>query len=483
MSDKLVLALGALMALLAMLPVLVAHYPQMSDYPAHLARWHVMLNIGQSADLARYYRFTWEWTPNLGTDLLIRPLAAVLGLEAAGRAMVAIIPALLGLSFLATDMALNRRIGPGAFLALVTVWSPSLLLGFLNFSLAEALAFFAFALWIWTAGKRWRAALFLLIAPVVWLCHLSGWGILGVLVFGYEWSMRKGTSVKGLFRAVLATWPLWPPAALLLFFGAGASGAMNYGSGVVMDKLSNWIMGLRDQIAMLDRLTIALLMAVPLIARGRGMIDGRLGWAAVMLVILTFVMPRHLGGGDFADYRLVPVALAAACLAVRMPTRPFIMALAALPFLIRLGVTTAAWDRDSRQTAVMLGALDHIPQGAVVAGAWPYHELNWQQPPFSHVFAYATVRRDALTNAHFAVPGLHMLQLAQPDPGFVDPEQRITIADGVRPDLSQFAPAHRAQYLWYIGDQEPLHLPAGAAIIYRTDHSLLARLANPVVHR
>jgi hypothetical protein len=136
----------------------------------------------------------------------------------------------------------------------------------------------------------------------------------------------------------------------------------------------------------------------------------------------------------------------------------------------------------------MLGALDHIPQGAVVAGAWPYHELNWQQPPFSHLFAYATVRRDALTNAHFAVPGLHMLQLAQPDPIFVDPEQRITVADGVPVDLAQFAPAQstparRVEYLWYIGDLPPSRMPTGAVIVYRTEHSLLARLANPVVHR
>ncbi|MEP6868214.1 MAG: hypothetical protein ABJA20_06835 [Novosphingobium sp.] len=474
-----------------MLPALVARYPQMSDYPAHLARWHVMLNIGHSADLARFYRFTWEWTPNLGTDLLIRPLAAMFGLELAGRILVATIPALLGLSFLATDLALNRRVGPGALLALATVWSPSLLLGFLNFSLAEALAFFAFALWIVLAGKRWRPALFLVIAPLVWLCHLSGWGILGVLVFGYEWSVRRGA--KDLLRAILATWPLWPPAALLVFFGAGASGALTYGSGAVTDKLSNWVMGLRDQAAMLDLLTMALLVALPLIAWGRGLIDGRLGWAAVMLAVLTFVMPRHFGGGDFADYRLVPVALAAGCLAVRLPAlsgrRLFVvMALAALPFAMRLAVTTAAWDRDSRQTTAMLGALDHVPQGAVVAGAWAYHEANWQQPPFSHLFAYATVRRDALTNAHFAIPGLHMLQLVQPDPAFVDPGQRIAVAEGVPVDLSQFAPAQstptrRAEYLWYIGDLAPSHLPAGAVIVQRTEHSLLARLANPVVRR
>ena len=56
------------MALLSCLPVLVAHYPQMSDYPAHLARYHVMLEGGRNPDLARYYGFTWAWTGNLGVN-------------------------------------------------------------------------------------------------------------------------------------------------------------------------------------------------------------------------------------------------------------------------------------------------------------------------------------------------------------------------------------------------------------------------------
>ena len=48
------------LALLSCLPVLVARYPQMSDYPAHLARYHVMLDAGRSPDLARFYGFTWQ---------------------------------------------------------------------------------------------------------------------------------------------------------------------------------------------------------------------------------------------------------------------------------------------------------------------------------------------------------------------------------------------------------------------------------------
>jgi len=477
---------GVALALLAMLPVLIARYPVMADYPAHLARWHVMINIGHSADLARFYRFDWTWTPSLGIELLIPHMAALFGLEPAGRLLVGLIAVLTGLGLMASEWALRRRIGVGSLLALSTVWAPHLLMGFVNYALSVALAWLAFALWVRLDDRGWRWALFLPIGPLVWLCHLCGWGVLGILVFGYEWAERRG--FWGMVRAGFATWPLWPPAALLLFFGAGASGALDFGSGVLWDKLTNWIMGLRDQVPQLDVLTVALLLVLPLLAWARGRADARIGRAALMLGLITFIIPRHMGGGDFADYRLVPVALAAGALAIDLrfadlKRARWIMALAALPFLIRLGVTTAAWDRDSREMADILGALDHVPQGAIVAGAEAEPQATWRQRPFSHVFDYATIRRDALTNAHFSVPGVYMLQLAEPDPGFVDASQRIVLKGGERADLAAFVPARRAQFLWYVGDEPPLRLPAGAVVIHATQHSLLARLANPAVHR
>ena len=53
-GDRLVGWLAVVLALASCLPVIVARYPQMSDYPAHLARYAVMLDGGRSADLARF---------------------------------------------------------------------------------------------------------------------------------------------------------------------------------------------------------------------------------------------------------------------------------------------------------------------------------------------------------------------------------------------------------------------------------------------
>ncbi len=465
------------LALISALPVLVARYPQMTDYPAHLATWHVWIEAGRNAAIDRAYAIDWHWIPNLGSELMVRPLAALFGLELAGRIIAALAPALCALSFVATEWALRRRIGVGSLLAMATVWSPALLMGFLNFALGLALAFLLFGLWVRCEGKAWRHWLFLALAPLVWLCHLTGWGVLGVLVYGYEWQKR------GLLRAIPATWPLWPPALLTLLSGTGTKGASVYGDGVLIDKLSNWIMGLRDQSAMLDVATVALLIALPLIAWGRGRVDGRIGRAALIFAALTFIMPRFLGGGDFADYRLVPVALACGLLAIdwQMPRNMarLWLALAALPFLLRLGVTTMAWREDSQATAEMLEVLDHVPQGAVVAGAYGEAPFAWAQPSFGHVFAYATIRRDALTNSDFAISGVHMLRHKDADPRFVDPSQRVLLLEDTAPDLSNFTPAAKADYLWYVGVAPLKGPPPGATELFRNRQTILLRLANP----
>jgi hypothetical protein len=106
--------LGALLALLAALPIVVARYPAMVDYPAHLARWHVMLDLAHAPDLQRDYRFTWAWVPNLGGDILIRPLAAIFGLETGGRVLLAFAAMLLASGFVASELALRGASGRAA---------------------------------------------------------------------------------------------------------------------------------------------------------------------------------------------------------------------------------------------------------------------------------------------------------------------------------------------------------------------------------
>ncbi len=463
-----------LLALMAALPPILARYPQMTDYPAHLARWYVMLAHGDNPVIDRYYGFRWAWSGNLGADLLIFPLASLFGIEAGGRIIVIMTPVLTGLSIITVERTLRGRIGVGSLLAMATIWSPSLIMGFLNFNLSLALTLFAFAFWIKSAGKKWRQAVFVPIGLIVWLCHQSGWGVFGVMVFGYEWHRQKK-----LIPAALATFPLWLPILPTVLAGHQASGSMSYGLNPLWVKWVEWKTAMRDREGYLDIASTILFCALPFIAIAFRKFDGSLGRAAFIMVFLALVVPRHLGGGDYADYRLIGVALMLGSLSIDWRAPNWVMALASLPFLVRIWVTALAWQGTSAEVSAMLRALNNVPRGAKVAYAFEEVVGLWPTPAYGHIGAWATVRRDALVNCHFAIPGVHMLQVKEPGWTWVDPSQRYLIRGSKRVDLSTFAPAKAADFLWYYGERPPVKLPDGAQVLYSTKHSFIARLSHP----
>ena len=464
---------AVLLAIAACLPVLVARYPQMSDYPAHLARYYVMLDHGRSADLARWYVFQWKWSGNVGVDLLIGPFAALFGgVEAAGRVIAGLIPVLTGLGLIAVERALRGRTTPAVLLSLAFIWSPMMLIGLLNFTLGLALALWVFAAWVQLEGKHWRWAVMLPAGLAVWLCHMSAWGVLGLMVLGYEW----GRQAK--WRALLAPWPLALPVLFMVvqaLLDPAGGGGTGYGPVWWVYKRAIWIKGMRDSLFQLDFLSLVGVLLVLGFAAWRRRIDGRLGRAGLALLVLSLLAPRHISGGDYVDYRMITSGLMLCVLGLDWPEGRLAAALAPLLYLGRLAVTTLSWQADSAETERLLAALDQVPRGARVASAVLVPFENWRLDHFEHIGAYAVLRRDALVNANFAVAQIHMLHLRHD--GYVDPSQRLLLFHDQPVDLADFKPADAAEWLWYVGEREPTSLPAGE-VVWRHGHSLLVRLAK-----
>jgi hypothetical protein len=118
-----------------------------------------------------------------------------------------------------------------------------------------------------------------------------------------------------------------------------------------------------------------------------------------------------------------------------------------------------------------------------VASAVEEDRGEWPLNPFEHVGSYATTRRDALVNTHFAIPGVHMLRLRDASPAFTDPSHRVFVQPKTPMDLTNFAPASEADYLWFIGKRTQVVMPKGAEVIYRAPGTFLARLAKPQAAR
>ena len=90
----------ALIVLATAIPLLIPETPPLVDLPGHMGRYHVQLDLARSADLQRYFDFKWALIGNLGVDLLIIPLAPLLGVEGAVKLIAVSIPPISAIGIL-----------------------------------------------------------------------------------------------------------------------------------------------------------------------------------------------------------------------------------------------------------------------------------------------------------------------------------------------------------------------------------------------
>lgn len=454
---------GALMVLITA-PFWGAPLPELIDYPSHLARWHVMLNPGDPW-LARAYAFTWRPVGNLGTDLLAIPLGHLFGVEAAGRIIAAAIPALTVYALHSLARALGRPLGLGFFMALPFVLARPYLMGFLNFSLALALAYLAFASWLRRGGWPWWWLA--LAAWLLWLCHMAGWAIFAVMAGGAELAVRRSPR-----ELVVRLWPLAMPAVTLLQRHGSAHEPM---ADVLRYKAIIWTTVLGTNLLAIGVLALTLTISTIAFAlRSSGRFDWRAGLPAIMLGALAILLPPAIVGGDLADLRLVPATLTLAALALDWPANWRFKA----AFVVLIGAQVASlavqWHAFSTDAARSLGALELIPRGARVRNLVLLPPGDDYSAQFGHVSGYAVVRRDALVNSNFALEGIHLLTVKAP--GFADPSQLIALEQGTRAVKVDRALSPRDEYLWIFTAGIAVRTPAGARLIFSSKDSALYRL-------
>ena len=443
------------LAILSSAPFWVTPYPYLTDYPSHLARFHAML--GSDPALAANYAFQWRVIGNLGTDLLMVPLSALLGIDAAALLIAALIAPLTVLAIFDVSRSLGRQLGTGAMLALPLVFAQTYLLGFLNYNLGLALALFAFGGWIRSNGRNPVA--FFLIGWLIWLCHMAAWANLAVMCGGYELSRTRNPR-----KLVGRLWPLAFPAIMLALSSAHYAPMP---TAQWTDKIRIWLGVLGYRSFALDVVTLAVIFSTLLMAaRSKLSFDARVGIPALLFALLTLVVPPGLGGGDLADLRLAPIALILAALAIEW-TSPISWAFAAL-FAVRVAVMAFAWSAQGNDYARSLHAIDAIPRGAKVRVVVREEEYGLIQSPYAHFSGYAVGRKGALVNSNFAISGVHLLSVPH-DPAFVDPSQTYVLARGELLDLSRLDDA----WIWVFPSGKPYRLPQNYVVTYSDKDSVL----------
>lgn len=459
------------LVLLSAVPLAWPALPPLTDALGHIARYHIETTIDRSPALQRYYSFHWALIGNLGVDVLIVPLAKLLGVELATKLVAFAIPPLTVAALILIAIEVHGRTPPTLSFALPLAYGYPFQFGFLNFSLSMALALTAFALWL-RMGRlgryRWRGAVFVPLGLLLWGCHVFGWALLATMAAAAETLVLvRGRAYpwQAFRRFVFALLPLAPPFLLMAMWRSGEVAGETGDWFNLSIKLTWLIAVLRDRWEVFDRISAAVLLFLAV----AGALERRLGYATVLAVVtaalgLAFlVLPRILLGSAYADMRLVPYLLAMAIVAIRAPANPRLrqaLALGALLFfLVRIGASTASYAMFDQAYRRQLAAIDHIPYGArVIAFVGTVCQRDWSSARMEHLGGIASVRRDAFVNDSWALSGAQLLTVHYPEAGAftTDPSQIIRpigcrqpgepLRNGLLPSFP-----HRAfDYLWVI---------------------------------
>lgn len=496
----------AVMAVVAIVPLLRPDIAPLVDLPGHMGRYRVQLAIGDHPYLGEWYNFSWQLIGNLGIDILIVPLAKLFGLEPAVKLIVMTIPALTVTGLLWIAREVHGRIPPTALFALPIAYSFPFQFGFVNFALSMAIALNAFALWLRlarTGHVGLRAAIFVPLSCALWLCHTFGWGVLGVLAFSAEMVRRhdartdRGPAswIKAWVRAGVDCAPLALPLVLMVLWRSGEHVGGRTGDWFDWRAKIGWLtMALKDRWEAFDIAAVWVLYLIlfkgfrdPNIEYSRN-----LGLSALFVLAVFVVLPRIVFGSAYADMRLAPFMLGIAIIALR--PRPGLsirgsatLAAAGLAFvLLRIAGTTASFWMYADDYDRELKALDHLPVGArVVSFVGAACGSPWAMTRLEHLPALALERRIAYANDQWSMAGAQLLTARYRLAGRFahDPSQIVTRRQCPREwwrpidrALARF-PREAFDYVWLI--RPPAYDPkfnAGLVEIWRDGRSALFRV-------
>lgn len=412
------------LVVLAFVPVLLAPVPGFVDMPSHMARHHVLANIGGTPALSAIFAVHWQWIANLGADLPSVLLTPLLGSERATVAVAALLAPLMVAGIFALSRSSHGRVSASAFVALPFAMHQAWMWGFLNYCMGTALAFLV-AAWIY-AGPReraWQQALLAVLALVVWTAHMASWVILLILAAGNELGMLRGW--RDLWPAIRRNLVLLAPVVPLLAWRSGASGpGGGFGYVDFLDtKLVVFASVLRGTDKWVDLALLGAVIAASALAllwAGGRRLERRLLVSGALLTLAAIAAPTTILNAWGTDLRTAPIALMVLVMAITPPERPgrerAIMAIGIALFAVRLGTVTRDWVRHGAQLEERLTLLDAVPRGGRVGYLWtgPECSFPWHLVPDEKLGSYALVRRDAYVNTLFMVDNARLMTVRDP---------------------------------------------------------------------
>lgn len=418
--------LFVLVLAIATLPLWFADVPPLNDYPFHIARIHILQRLDDTPFLGEVYERRSFLLPNMGMDLVVLGLSAVLPLEIAGRVFVGLTLALILGGTVWLHYALTRRLEPWPLVAALFLHNWIFLFGFLNFLFGVGIMLWALGGWLMVARRSvaLRLTVGVSFALMLFWSHMVALAIYGIALGAIELQRAlsapaRARKLRALTDLVIAGVPFLPPAILFLTSATSraASGEIfyqpqwwwkpfafvrNFMSGNLYVDLATAIVG-----------GFLLIMLVRW-ARVRLLPDMRLSTA---LMIVTFIVtPFALFSAQHVDIRIPMVLwfLVIASLQVNFAYKRHAAILATVALLLltgRMVAISADWWRFDRQYAEFTQAFAEIPPGSTLAVATAAGEssslrewiAHWR-PQVTHVSALAVLNKPVFVTSIWAHP-------------------------------------------------------------------------------
>lgn len=455
--------------------------PPVQDYPNHLARYWLIAGGASVPPTSSMFAIDWRYaSTNIGADLIVALLAAVLPYWVAGKLLL--VGAFAGPP--ATAAWLNRilfgRWTWWSLSFLLLAWTTTSVYGLVNYQLAlmAALLFACLdTLILWSPVPKFVArvvfaAAALIIHPFGLVFYIL---LLLALTIGQTWSGLMDRK-RLLQIARDAVWPILAgiiPVASLLVMAPNPPGEHETGASYFMrGGLSPWRLFLTVASPFVtyriwvDFLFFAPILAIYLYALMARRARTHAGMLTVGLITaaLSLIMPVKAGDAGGVDRRLPLIAtylLFAGALPQPFNNRSLQRAAAAGVFGIAVARTLwigAIWLAREADVRAIEAALSEAPVGAAILEAQsepadvatapigrylPAVPADRRQPTLIHVPVMAIPWRKAFVPTLFAVPGQQPVRVLPPwtelkSPSLGSPDVHILDASGASDQIQAF---------------------------------------------
>lgn len=427
LPGKYLVAAGAIVAALAILPIWLAPHLLLLDAPAHEARISVLRDLLPPGKGSPFYYLDTFFLPNIAFDVIGFALSFFASPEDVGRIFFA-----LTLILTVSGVTVLNRV-------VTARWSiVPLASGLVLFNLVAILGFFSYAFGLalvpWALAGRLKlehsapVVRFLAgagFAILLVFCHVFDFGIYAVMTASFALAalhQRRITWQGGFLRLLEVV----PAGLLFLGMATGDGSHARYDSPYLSTKIFEILKSLSSASMAGDAAfaagALCFIAVLALCARTRlvsSFVPGIIG-----LTALYFILPQNLASGSYVDIRMLiaVILMALAGLDVRLMHRrrtATLLAMVAIAFVAKQVAIAVQWRSQSIESDKLIQELASLPAPAIVMQSECQSEsggirsiYDRRQPSLQHVAAMSAFSDTRFVADLYAIHGQQPIGVA-----------------------------------------------------------------------